>query len=153
MAERFRPAPGQPSGLMMPEIAVWSGDTVRTDEEGYIYFISRRDEMIKTSGYRISPTEIEEIVYATGMAAEVAALGIPHPTLGQAIVVVATARDGAELDVNKLLAMCRQQLPAFMVPALIKSRTGSLPRSIATTLRAYAGTALPAKRALVAWMF
>ena len=75
----------------MPEIAVWSGDTVRMDEEGFLYFISRRDEMIKTSGYRVSPTEVEEVVYATGCVGEAAALGIPHPVLGQAIVVVATA--------------------------------------------------------------
>jgi len=128
-AERFKPAPGQPSGLMMPEMAVWSGDTVRTDEEGFIYFISRRDEMIKTSGYRVSPTEVEEIVYATGLVAETAALGIPHPTLGQAIVVIATPKDGAALDVAALLAECRQRLPAFMVPAKIEMRTGSLPRN------------------------
>jgi acyl-CoA ligase (AMP-forming) (exosortase A-associated) len=63
-AERFRPAPGQDPGLVLTELAVWSGDTVRTDEEGYIYFIGRRDEMIKTSGYRVSP-RVEEIVYAT----------------------------------------------------------------------------------------
>ena len=89
-AERFKPAPGQPAGLTMPEMAVWSGDTVRRDEEGFLYFVSRRDEMIKTSGYRVSPTEVEEVIYATGCAGEVAALGIPHPVLGQAIVVVAT---------------------------------------------------------------
>jgi acyl-CoA ligase (AMP-forming) (exosortase A-associated) len=128
-AERFKPAPGQPAGLTMPEIAVWSGDTVRIDDEGYIYFISRRDEMIKTSGYRVSPTEVEEIVYATGLVGETAALGVPHPTLGEAIVVVATARDGVALDADRLLAECRQQLPAFMVPARIESRTGPLPRN------------------------
>ncbi|MEO7761040.1 MAG: acyl-CoA ligase (AMP-forming), exosortase A system-associated [Casimicrobiaceae bacterium] len=128
-AERFKPAPGQPAGLTMPEIAVWSGDTVRIDEDGYIYFISRRDEMIKTSGYRVSPTEVEEIVYGTGLVAETAALGIAHPTLGQAIVVVATPRNGAALDVNALLRECRQRLPAFMVPALIQERTGNLPRN------------------------
>ncbi|MEO8134301.1 MAG: acyl-CoA ligase (AMP-forming), exosortase A system-associated [Betaproteobacteria bacterium] len=128
-AERFKPVPSQHSGLTMREMAVWSGDTVRTDEEGYIYFISRRDEMIKTSGYRVSPTEVEEIVYATGMVAETAALGIPHPTLGQAIVVVATAREGNDLDVARLLAECRLRLPAFMVPALIKERSGTLPRN------------------------
>ncbi|MEO8004039.1 MAG: acyl-CoA ligase (AMP-forming), exosortase A system-associated [Betaproteobacteria bacterium] len=128
-AERFKPAPGQPSGLVMPEISVWSGDTVKTDEEGFLYFISRRDEMIKTSGYRVSPTEVEEVVYATGLVAEVAALGIPHPVLGQAIVVVATAREGATLDTDELLAQCRVQLPAFMVPARVKVATGNLPRN------------------------
>jgi acyl-CoA synthetase (AMP-forming)/AMP-acid ligase II len=113
----------------MPEIAVWSGDTVRKDEEGFLYFISRRDEMIKTSGYRVSPTEVEEVLYATGLVGEVAALGVPHPVLGQAIVVVATARDGVPLDGEDLLARCRQQLPAFMVPARVTVREGSLPRN------------------------
>src|SRR5262249_7556160 len=121
--------PGQPAGLTMPEMAVWSGDTVRRDEEGFLYFISRRDEMIKTSGYRVSPTEVEEVIYATGRAGEVAALGIPHPTLGQAIVVVATARDNGKLDTESLLLECRQRLPAFMVPARVIAREGSLPRN------------------------
>jgi acyl-CoA ligase (AMP-forming) (exosortase A-associated) len=128
-AERFKPAPGQPVGLVMPEIAVWSGDTVRMDEEGFLYFISRRDEMIKTSGYRVSPTEVEEVVYATGLVGEAAALGVPHPVLGQAIVVIVTARDGARLDTEELLAQCRQRLPAFMVPARVFPREGSLPRN------------------------
>src|SRR5262245_38537499 len=128
-AERFKPAPGKPSGLVMPEIAVWSGDTVRRDEEGFLYFISRRDEMIKTSGYRVSPTEIEEVVYATGLVGEAAAPGIRPPVLGQAIVVVATARDGARLDAEELLAQCRQRLPAFMVPARVTVRERSLPRN------------------------
>lgn len=128
-AERFKPAPGRPQGLVMPEMAVWSGDTVRMDEEGFLYFISRRDEMIKTSGYRVSPTEVEEVIYATGLVGEAAALGIPHPVLGQAIVVVATGRDGARLDTEQLLAKCREQLPAFMVPARVTVREGSLPRN------------------------
>jgi acyl-CoA ligase (AMP-forming) (exosortase A-associated) len=128
-AERFKPAPGQPEGLVMPEIAVWSGDTVRADEEGFLYFIGRRDEMIKTSGYRVSPTEVEEVIYATGLVGEAVALGIPHPVLGQAIVVVATARDGGRLDAEELLAQCRQQLPAYMVPARLTVRERSLPRN------------------------
>jgi acyl-CoA ligase (AMP-forming) (exosortase A-associated) len=128
-AERFKPAPGQASGLVVPEIAVWSGDTVRRDEEGFLYFISRRDEMIKTSGYRVSPTEVEEVVYATGLVGEVAALGIAHPVLGQAIVVVATDRARGELDAQALLRLCRERLPAFMVPARIVERKGSLPRN------------------------
>ena len=128
-AERFKPAPNQAPELVMPEIAVWSGDTVRTDEEGFLYFISRRDEMIKTSGYRVSPTEVEEVVYATKLVGEAAALGIPHPVLGQAIVVIATPPDGAQLDSDQLIAECRQRLPGYMVPALIKVRHGSLPRN------------------------
>jgi acyl-CoA ligase (AMP-forming) (exosortase A-associated) len=128
-AERFKPAPGQPAGLVMPEIAVWSGDTVRRDEEGFLYFISRRDEMIKTSGYRVSPTEVEEVVYATGLVGEVAALGIAHPVLGQAIVVVVTESVNGRLDSDELLLQCRQRLPAFMVPSRVMVSKGSLPRN------------------------
>src|SRR6266850_403624 len=88
-AERFRAAPGLLSGLVLPEMVVWSGDTVKMDADGYLYFIGRRDEMIKTSGYRVSPSEIEEVVFATGLVADAAAVGVPHPALGQAIALIA----------------------------------------------------------------
>ena len=128
-AERFRPLPNRASGLVLPEYAVFSGDTVRADEEGYLYFIGRRDEMIKTSGYRVSPTEIEEALYATRLVGEAAAFGVPHPVLGQAIVIVTTAAAGGDLDESTLLAACRERLPAFMVPARIDVRSGPLPRN------------------------
>ena len=110
---RFRPFPQRETGLTIPEIAVWSGDTVRADEEGFLYFISRRDEMIKTSGYRVSPTEVEEVIYATKLVGEAAAIGIPHPVLGQTIVVIATPREGINLDTNELLTACKLNLPAL----------------------------------------
>jgi acyl-CoA ligase (AMP-forming) (exosortase A-associated) len=126
-AERFKPAPGRPGGLVIPEIAVWSGDTVRKDEDGYLYFIGRRDEMIKTSGYRVSPTEIEEVVFATGLISDAAAVGVPHPTLGQAValVVAGTQSPGAA---TALLNECKKQLPAYMVPAHIDWRE-AIPRN------------------------
>jgi acyl-CoA ligase (AMP-forming) (exosortase A-associated) len=128
-AERYRPLPGREAGLVQPEIAVFSGDTVRMDEEGFLYFIGRRDEMIKTSGYRVSPNEVEEVIYGTQLVAECAAFGVPHPTLGQAIVVVATPRDGTELPAQQLLAACRERLPIYMVPTHVEIRRGALPRN------------------------
>jgi acyl-CoA ligase (AMP-forming) (exosortase A-associated) len=132
-AERFKPlpahAPGRQGGLVLPEIAVFSGDTVRMDEEGYLYFIGRRDEMIKTSGYRVSPTEVEEILYGTRMVGECVAFGVPHDTLGQAICVIATPAEGATLDTGALLSECRARMPAYMVPAHIETREGPLPRN------------------------
>jgi acyl-CoA synthetase (AMP-forming)/AMP-acid ligase II len=127
-AEHFRPLPAQ-DGLPLPELAVWSGDTVRMDDEGYLYFIGRNDEMIKTSGYRVSPTEVEEVVYATGLVQEAAALGVAHPVLGQAIAVVAMPAPGVGLDSAKLLAACRPKLPPYMLPALVELRPGPLPRN------------------------
>jgi acyl-CoA ligase (AMP-forming) (exosortase A-associated) len=127
-AERFKPVPTQHAGLVLTEMAVWSGDTVRMDEDGFLYFIGRRDEMIKTSGYRVSPSEVEEVIFATGLVADAAAVGVPHPTLGQAIVVVAAPAPGANVDAAALLEVCRKQLPTFMVPHHIDWRE-SLPRN------------------------
>jgi acyl-CoA ligase (AMP-forming) (exosortase A-associated) len=127
-AQRFRPAPGQDPALPLTELAVWSGDTVRRDAEGYLYFVGRSDDMIKVSGYRISPTEIEAVLHATGLVTEAAAFGVEHPELGQAIVVVAVAADPA-VDAAALLAECRRRLPAYMVPARVNLRTEALPRN------------------------
>ena len=128
-AERYKPLPGREGGLVLPEIAVFSGDTVRTDEDGFLYFVGRRDEMIKTSGYRVSPTEIEEVLYGTPWVGEAAAFGVPHPSLGQGIVVVVTLKDGALVDDSALIAACRERLPPFMVPAKVDIRPGPLPRN------------------------
>jgi len=128
-AERFKPIAPRHYGLPLTELAVWSGDTVRKDDEGFLYFISRNDEMIKTSGYRVSPTEVEEVVYAREHVAEAAALGIAHPTLGQAIVVIAYPREGAALMASDLLAACRPHLPAYMLPQKIVISTAPLPRN------------------------
>jgi acyl-CoA ligase (AMP-forming) (exosortase A-associated) len=129
-AERYKLLPGRDPGLQLPEYAVFSGDTVRRDADGFLYFIGRRDEMIKTSGYRVSPTEVEEILYATRKVGECAAFAIDHPTLGQAIQVVATPVLGqTALDVQALLAECRNRMPNYMVPAGIKIVPGPLPRN------------------------
>lgn len=119
-AERFKPAPNRLAELPLQEIAVWSGDTVRMDEQGFLYFVGRKDDMIKTSGYRVSPTEVEEVVYSTGLVKEAAALGLPHPSLGQGILVAVTAPDGEELDTSKIMHTCKQHLANFMVPQHIE---------------------------------
>jgi len=129
-AERFRPLPGRHPALVLPEIAVFSGDRVRRDAEGYLYFIGREDEMIKSSGYRISPTEVEEVLYATGVVGECAAFGVPHPSLGEAVVAVVTPQPGHDaLDPAWLQTVCRDKLPAYMVPAAIEARSAPLPRN------------------------
>jgi acyl-CoA ligase (AMP-forming) (exosortase A-associated) len=129
-AERYKLLPGRPAGLQLPEYAVFSGDTVRRDAEGFLYFIGRRDEMIKTSGYRVSPTEVEEVLYATKLVGECAAFGMDSPTLGQTIQVIATAPDGsAAIDSAALLAECKARMPAYMVPAGFAGMAGPLPRN------------------------
>jgi acyl-CoA ligase (AMP-forming) (exosortase A-associated) len=132
-AERFKPlpvhGPGREAGLVLPEIAVFSGDTVRMDDDGFLYFIGRRDEMIKTSGYRVSPTEIEEILYATKLIGECVAFGVDDDRLGQTIQVIVTPPTAGDLDVGALFTQCRTSMPAYMVPAGIEVRPGPLPRN------------------------
>ncbi|MFM7402935.1 MAG: acyl-CoA ligase (AMP-forming), exosortase A system-associated [Erythrobacter sp.] len=117
-AERFKPAP---AASAYGGMAVWSGDRVRRDAAGLLYFAGRRDAMIKSAGNRISPQEIEEAVLATGLAAEAVALGVPHARLGQAVhlVVRAADDDSARAELSKRL---QRDLPNFMQPQHIHCR-------------------------------
>ncbi|WP_028652926.1 acyl-CoA ligase (AMP-forming), exosortase A system-associated [Nocardioides halotolerans] len=118
-SQRFRPYPSPAPSWRAPEIAVWSGDTVVADEEGFLYFVGRSDEMIKTSGYRVSPTEIEEAAYATTLVRDAVALGVDDPALGQRVLLVVTAPRGSALDTATLDGALRRTLPTFMVPSEI----------------------------------
>lgn len=127
-AQRFRPAPARESGLCADEIAVWSGDTAVRDEDGFLYFVGRNDEMIKTSGYRVSPTEIEEAAYDTGLVTDAVAFGVEDMKLGQHVVLVVSPASGATVDVDSLLARMRQALPLYMLPQRVEVRL-EIPRS------------------------
>ena len=127
-AQRFRPVPGPTTGHRLPELAVWSGDTVVADEDGFLYFVGRADEMIKTSGYRVSPTEVEEAALRTELAVDAVAFGAEDARLGQRIVLVVAPPRGATLEPATLLAALRSALPTFMVPAEIVVRD-TIPRS------------------------
>ncbi|MDB5685662.1 MAG: acyl-CoA ligase (AMP-forming), exosortase system-associated [Rhizorhabdus sp.] len=122
-AERFRPAP---VASIEGGVAVWSGDTVVRDAEGLIRFVGRDDEMIKSSGNRISPTEIEEAAIASGAAAEAVAIGIADERLGQAILLYARPI-GDDTDAV-LKDYFRRNLPNFMQPAQVIWRA-ELPRN------------------------
>lgn len=118
-AERFRPAPAF-SGL--GGMAVWSGDRVRRDEEGLLHFVGRQDAMIKTSGNRVSPQEIEDAAIATGLVAEAVAVGLPDEQLGQAVHLVVRAAAGQSPSSADLHGALVRTLPNFMVPRAIHWR-------------------------------
>lgn len=126
-AERFRPLPGA-GGALSTELAVWSGDSVVRDEEGFLYFVGRADEMIKTSGYRVSPTEVEEVAYGTGLVRDAVALGVPDPQLGQRIVLLVSPAGGGDLDPAALKSLLKKELPLYMLPRDVVIRP-ELPRS------------------------
>jgi acyl-CoA synthetase (AMP-forming)/AMP-acid ligase II len=115
-ARRFRVVPGQAQDVEAVEREVWSGDTVRRDEDGFLYFIGRQDEMIKTSGFRVSPTEVEEEADASGLVRDAVALGAPHERLGQGVVLIVTPANEGDADSERLLDALKRRLPRFMLP-------------------------------------
>ncbi|MEM8723938.1 MAG: acyl-CoA ligase (AMP-forming), exosortase A system-associated [Pseudomonadota bacterium] len=117
-AKRFKPAPKQSE---YGGTAVWSGDRVKREENGLLYFVGRRDAMIKSAGNRISPQEIEEAAIATDLVQEAVALGIPDDRLGHAVhLVVRGAEDDGERA--NLVKMLKAELPNFMQPQQIHWR-------------------------------
>ncbi len=118
-AERFRPAP---AASRYGGTAVWSGDRVRRDHDGLLYFAGRRDAMIKSAGNRISPQEIEEAALATGLVAEAVALGIADERLGHAVHLIVRAAPGAQDAATELPRRLLAELPNFMQPRQIHWR-------------------------------
>jgi len=119
-ARALRPNPLLPCEMGDCEKVCYSGDLVKKDEEGFLYFVGRRDTMIKSSGFRISPTEVEEVLFQTGKLRGAAAIGIPDDVLGQVIKVFVVPRDGDELDTEALLAACAEKMPRYMVPKFVE---------------------------------
>jgi acyl-coenzyme A synthetase/AMP-(fatty) acid ligase len=107
-------------------MAVWSGDRVRRDAQGLLYFVGREDGMIKTSGNRVSPTEVEEAAIASGIVTEAVALGYPDDRLGEGIALI--LRPDRREEEEGLRAFLKRQLPNFMQPSRIVWRD-ALPRS------------------------
>lgn len=126
--ERFILNPLKPKELQAEEIVVLSGDLVKKDEEGYIYYVSRKDHMIKSSGFRISPTEVEEYFYNTGIVQDVVALGIPNEQLGETIKVVLSLRIGCSATAGEILSLVSREMPSYMVPKDVEIRE-SLPKN------------------------
>ncbi|MEZ5739749.1 MAG: AMP-binding protein [Burkholderiaceae bacterium] len=115
-ARVLRPNPLRPADEGADTVC-WSGDLVTMDDEGFLYFVGRNDAMIKSSGYRISPAEVEEALMASGRLRQVAVIGLPDPVIGQRVHAIAIALDGdAPPDVRALLRECAATLPAYMLP-------------------------------------
>jgi long-chain acyl-CoA synthetase len=110
------------------ERVLHSGDLFRSDKEGYLYFVGRKDDIIKTRGEKVSPREVEDVIYGIHGVAEVAVIGVPDPTLGNAIKAVVSLREGAVVTQRDVLRRCREKLEDFMVPKYIEFHT-SLPKT------------------------
>jgi long-chain acyl-CoA synthetase len=121
-AQRLKPA--QYDG----EKFLYSGDFFKMDEEGYLYFISRKDDIIKTAGEMVSPKEVENVLYEINDVVEAAVVGVPDEILGNAIKGFAVLREGSQLKEKDIILHCQKHLEAFMVPKFIELRS-ELPKT------------------------
>ncbi len=101
------------------EVVCYSGDLARMDEDGYFYFVGRHDAMIKSAGFRISPTEVEEVLQRLEGVQLAAVIGIPDEIAGQSIKAY-VVRNSANLNTEALLKLCARELPSFMMPRTIE---------------------------------
>jgi acyl-CoA ligase (AMP-forming) (exosortase A-associated) len=115
-ARILRPHPFLPPELGNEEKVCYSGDLVKMDDEGFLYFVGRRDTMIKSSGFRISPTEVEEVLFQSGEIRQAAVIGIPDDVLGQSIKAFVVPRDGVPIEQRSLLDFCAGKMPRHMLP-------------------------------------
>jgi long-chain acyl-CoA synthetase len=114
-AERYRPGP------LLGERVCYTGDLFRMDEEGYMYFVGRKDDIIKSRGEKVAPKEVENVLYALPGLVEAAVVGVPDPIMGEAVKAFVVA-NGAELTEAEVLAHCRAHLEDFMVPKYVEFR-------------------------------
>jgi acyl-CoA ligase (AMP-forming) (exosortase A-associated) len=116
----LRPHPFLPPEIGNDEKVCYSGDLVTMDEDGFLYFVGRRDTLIKSSGFRISPTEVEEVLFQSGRLREAAVIGIPDEVLGQSIKALVVPADGHAPTDEELREFCATRVPHYMVPKLIE---------------------------------
>jgi len=116
--------PGERAG----DSVLYTGDLFKMDEEGYLYMVGRKDDMIKTRGEKVSPREIEEVLHGMDQVSEAAVVGVPDAVLGQAIKAVITLRPGCELSVQQVKQYCARRLEDFMVPKQVEF-TESMPKT------------------------
>ena len=109
-AERVR------EGRHPGERVLATNDLFRTDEEGYLYFVGRRDDIIKSRGEKVPPREVEEVLHLDPAVHEAAVVGVPDRLLGEAVHAHVSAREGKELDPAALKRLCAEHLEDYMVP-------------------------------------
>jgi long-chain acyl-CoA synthetase len=115
-------------GPLPYERALYTGDLFRADEEGYLYFVGRKDDIIKSRGEKVSPRELENVLHSLEGVAEAAVIGIPDAMMGQAIKAVLVLKEGASVTEADVLRHCRARVEDFAMPKHVEFRT-SMPRT------------------------
>ena len=108
------------SGAFAGEQILYTGDLCKIDEEGYLYFVGRMDDIIKTRGEKVAPKEVENVIHSVAGVREVAVIGVEDDVLGQAIKAYVVLEDGSHLTPREILAYCGQYLETFMIPKYVE---------------------------------
>ena len=116
------------------EKVLYTGDLFKTDDEGYLYFVGRKDDIIKTRGEKVSPKEVENVLYALEGIKEAAVVGVPDPILGMALKAVLVLADGITLGEQEIIRHCAGRLEDFMVPKFVEFRA-ELPKTSTGKIR------------------
>jgi long-chain acyl-CoA synthetase len=120
--QKLRPGP------FGDEPVLFTNDLFRADEDGYLYFVGRKDDIIKSRGEKVSPKEIEDVLYRHPAVAEAAVVGVPDKLLGEAIKAFIALRPNADVTERELLRHCVDHLEDFMIPQTIEFRD-ALPKT------------------------
>jgi long-chain acyl-CoA synthetase len=115
-------------GLAWPENVLYTGDLFASDEDGYLYWVGRTDDIIKTRGEKVSPREVEDVLYSLPGVADAAVLGVPDEVLGSAIKAFITMKAGSLLTCQEVRQQCKNKLEDFMVPKFVEFIT-SMPKT------------------------
>jgi long-chain acyl-CoA synthetase len=121
-------------GELCGERVLYTGDLFRTDEEGYLYWVGRRDDVFKSRGEKVAPSEIESAIYELDGVAEVAVVGVPHDTDGIAIKAFVVPRPEVSLDEQDIRRHCRARLASHLAPRFVEFRS-ELPRTPSGKIR------------------
>jgi acyl-coenzyme A synthetase/AMP-(fatty) acid ligase len=127
-AKRLRPGP------LPGETVLYTGDLVKMDEDGYLYFVSRMDDIIKCRGEKVSPKEVESALMNVPGVREAAVIGVPDDILGQAVKAFVALEEGVTLSEKDILRACQQRLETYMVPKFI-AFVDSLPKTSSGKIR------------------
>ncbi|MGH2542157.1 MAG: AMP-binding enzyme, partial [Ardenticatenaceae bacterium] len=132
----YRANPFAPPAMQPYDKVVYSGDLVKRGEDGYLYFVGRRDELIKTQGYRVSPQEVEDLLYENPAIKEAVAWGVGQLAEGQTIMAIVSLRNGPCQSAEDIRQHFSQRAPSYMVPKTVhiidempKTTSGKIDRS------------------------
>lgn len=118
-SKRFRPVPFEQGKNGMPEMAVYSGDYVKKDNEGFLYYVGRMDQMMKSRGMRVSPEEIEEYIHSSSLVSHVVVFSVPKNEVDTQIIAAVVPKDSMTFQTNDLRVYCKREMPEYMIPEVI----------------------------------